>query len=132
MLGAPRPESIHVDAQINASASMGNNGLVLTIGLPLVAGLNMNQFVGILSHEIGHFTQHEGMQSLQFVSKFQRWVSGLFEGTDVLSQILWTACRVSVIFLPLALGWFVGRILLVLLMAHGYDLCRAAVAANGV
>jgi len=29
----------------------------LTIGLPLVAGLNLRQFAGVLAHEFGHFTQ---------------------------------------------------------------------------
>ncbi len=37
--------------------SLWGNDLVLTIGLPLVAGLSAKEFAGILAHEFGHFTQ---------------------------------------------------------------------------
>src|SRR5262249_33647488 len=60
-VGAPRPRQIQVDCEVNASASfrrgllsMFGNDLVLTIGAPLVAGLNLRQFAGVLAHEFGH------------------------------------------------------------------------------
>jgi hypothetical protein len=36
--------------------------LVLTIGLPLVAGLSVREFGGVLAHEFGHFAQGGGMR----------------------------------------------------------------------
>ena len=65
LVGAPRPRRIDIDCDINASASFGQSwwslltgrGLVLTIGMPLVAGLSLQQFAGVLAHEFGHFSQ---------------------------------------------------------------------------
>jgi hypothetical protein len=61
---APVPHLVQVDCQVNASASflpvrfgVLQRGLVLTIGLPLVAGLSVRQFGGVLAHEFGHFAQ---------------------------------------------------------------------------
>ena len=57
------PKRIDLDCQLNAAASLRRgalslfgNDLVLTIGLPLVAGLNVQQFAGVIGHEFGHFT----------------------------------------------------------------------------
>lgn len=70
---APTPSRIDVDCDINASArfqhglfSFHRNDLVLTIGLPLVAGMSVRQFGGVLAHEFGHFSQGAGMR-LSFV-----------------------------------------------------------------
>ena len=64
LVGAPFPKRIDLDCQLNASAgfrrgwlSLFGNDLVLTIGLPLVAGMNMREFAGVQAHEFGHFTQ---------------------------------------------------------------------------
>src|SRR4029450_10901664 len=66
---APLPSRVDVDCRINASAhfrrglwSLHSNDLVLTIGLPLVAGLTMEEFAGVLAHEFGHFAQGAGMR----------------------------------------------------------------------
>src|SRR5262249_12433881 len=68
-VGAPRPRQIQVDCEVNASAgfrrgllSMFGHDMVLTIGLPLVAGLTLRQFAGVLAHEFGHFAQGAGMR----------------------------------------------------------------------
>jgi len=49
LVGAPMPGRIDVDCQVNASASLRrgllSRDLVLTIGLPLAAGLNLRQFI---------------------------------------------------------------------------------------
>ncbi|MGL5097575.1 MAG: M48 family metalloprotease, partial [Planctomycetia bacterium] len=64
LVGSPAPTEIRVDCAVNASAgfprgffSMLGGDLILTIGLPLAAGLKLNQFTGVLAHEFGHFTQ---------------------------------------------------------------------------
>ena len=69
-VGSLRPRRIDVDCQVNASAGFRRglwsvvvgNDLVLTIGLSLVAGINVQQFAGILAHEFGHFSQGMGLQ----------------------------------------------------------------------
>ena len=65
-IGAPPPVRIEVDCEVNASAHRvgfaGTGGLVLTIGLPLVAGLTLRQMTGVLAHEFGHFAQGAGMR----------------------------------------------------------------------
>jgi len=79
-VGAPVPKRIDVDLQVNASAShrrglasLAGNDLVLTIGLPLVAGLSVDQFAGVLAHEFGHFTQGAGMGFGALISRVNGW-----------------------------------------------------------
>src|SRR5262245_36546766 len=62
--GAPEPKRIAVDASDNASAGFGGiagvlfgGDLVLPVGLPHVAGLTVQQFAGVVAHELGHFSQ---------------------------------------------------------------------------
>jgi hypothetical protein len=79
-VGAPRPKRIDVDCEVNASASfrrgvwsMFRNDLVLTIGLPLAAGLSMREFGGVLAHEFGHFAQGAGMRLSYVVRSIVHW-----------------------------------------------------------
>lgn len=79
-VGAPCPSQINVTCDVNASASfrrgvasMLNNDLVLTIGLPLVAGLNLRQFAGVLAHEFGHFSQSAGMRLTYLIRRISFW-----------------------------------------------------------
>src|SRR5262245_13046514 len=58
LVKAPRPRCVQLNLQINAYASLHRGllglfrrDLTLTIGLPLVAGLNLRQFGGVLAHE---------------------------------------------------------------------------------
>jgi hypothetical protein len=74
-VGAPQPRRIDVDCNVNASASFGSgllsffsSDLVLTIGMPLVAGLTMRQFGGVMAHEFGHFAQGVGMRLTYMIS----------------------------------------------------------------
>lgn len=79
-VGAPQPNRIQVDAQVNASASYGSGwkglfsrDLTLTIGVPLAAGLSLNQFSGVLAHEFGHFSQGMGMRLTYIVRSISHW-----------------------------------------------------------
>ncbi len=79
ILNTPLPRRLEVDCQANASArfdkgllSFIRRDLVLTVGLPLAAGLNISQFTGVLAHELGHLRQRWGM-TLTYVV---RWVNG--------------------------------------------------------
>lgn len=69
VLQAPKPAQIAVTCDVNASAGFrgGFRGLlrnefVLTLGLPLVLGLNTRQLAGVLAHELAHCAQGFGMR----------------------------------------------------------------------
>lgn len=79
-VGAPLPKRVDVDMHVNASASyrrglrsLVGDDLVLTIGLPLVAGMTVEQLGGILAHEFGHFTQGAGMGFGAVVHRINAW-----------------------------------------------------------
>jgi len=80
LVGAPMPRRIDLVCDLNASASfrrgaasLFSNDLVLTIGLPLVAGLNLQQFAGVIAHEFGHFTQGFGMRLSYIIRHINGW-----------------------------------------------------------
>jgi Zn-dependent protease with chaperone function len=78
---APMPRRVQVDCDVNASAGFMRRGvagvlsndLVLTIGLPLVAGLTVRQLGGVLAHEFGHFAQGGGMRLTAIVRGVNAW-----------------------------------------------------------
>lgn len=77
---SPKPVRIDVDCEVNASASLRNgmlsmlgSDLVLTIGLPLVSGLTIRQFSGVLAHEFGHFSQGFGMRMSYVIRTINAW-----------------------------------------------------------
>jgi len=80
LVGAPRPKQINIDCQVNASASFRKglfsfvgDDLVLTIGMPLLAGFNAKQLAGVLAHEFGHFAQGAGMRFHYLTHKVNSW-----------------------------------------------------------
>ncbi len=69
ILHTPRPRQIMLDCNVNASASFRRgifsvlgNDLTLRLGLPLVSGMSLRDFSGVLAHELGHFSQGLGMR----------------------------------------------------------------------
>ena len=78
-VGAPTPSRIEVDCEVNASARLASGpltpsrDLVLTIGLPLVTGLDLKQFAGVLAHEFGHFSQGAGMRLSYLIRSINMW-----------------------------------------------------------
>lgn len=79
-VGAPTPRRIDVDCQVNASASFrrglasfAGRDLVLTIGMPLVSALSLEQLAGILAHELGHFAQGAGMRLSYLIRSINLW-----------------------------------------------------------
>jgi Zn-dependent protease with chaperone function len=79
-LGAPKPRAIEIDCDVNASARLNrgirsffSKDLTLTIGLPVAAGLTMQQFVGVLAHEFGHFAQGGAMRLNYLVGSINAW-----------------------------------------------------------
>lgn len=93
--GAPKPSRIDVDADVNASASFGSglkslfgNDLVLTIGIPLVAGLDTRQLVGVLAHEFGHFSQGASMRASYIIRAINHWFARVVYQRDGVDQWL--------------------------------------------
>jgi len=63
-VGSPRPEMIYLSLSANASAyfrskafGLGRRSFTLTLGVPLVAGLTLEQLASVMAHEFGHFSQ---------------------------------------------------------------------------
>lgn len=82
VVGSPRPSVVHVDSQVNASASfrrgwrsVPRRELALTIGLPLATGLDARQLAGVLAHEFGHFAQGAGMTATFIIRTVNAWFS---------------------------------------------------------
>lgn len=80
-VGAPVPSRIDVNTDVNASAGFrgglfrpSQSELVLTLGLSLVAGLNSQQFAGVLAHELGHFTQKSSVRLTMLVKRISMWM----------------------------------------------------------
>ena len=132
-VGAPMPKRIDLDCQLNASAgfrrgfaSMFGNDLVLTIGLPLVAGMNMQQFAGVVAHEFGHFTQGFGLRLSYLIRRINGWFARVVYERD--EWDLWLASWVDeaedwrVMLVGARAQFAVGfsRLLLKLLMYFGH------------
>ena len=94
-VGAPVPSEIHVDCDVNASASfrrgirsMFTNDLVLTIGLPIANGLTMRELAGVLAHEFGHFSQPLAMRLTYFIRSMDGWFARLVYQRDAFDYSL--------------------------------------------
>lgn len=131
-VGAPLPRRIDVDCQVNASAgfaagfrSMFSQDLVLTVGLPLVAGLSLRELAGVLAHEFGHFAQGTGMRLTYIIRSVNNWFARVVYERDAWDEMLIEASTQGAIGLGMTLMlnaarfmvWLTRRILWVLMMA---------------
>lgn len=125
-VGAPVPREIHVDSDVNASAgfrhgiwSMAGSDLVLTIGLPLAAGLTPRQFAGVLAHEFGHFAQGAGMRLSFVVRSINSWFARVVYERDAWDAHLsaWTGELGALVLLAHLFLWVSRRILWCLMIA---------------
>lgn len=117
---APKPLSIEVDSQVNASASYGagfrgifKSELVLRIGVPLVAGLSVRQLSGVLAHEFGHFSQGAGMRAQLIISAINQWFAKVVYGRDSVDEMLDDALESSESAFVLVLWGAKGCVVLV-------------------
>ncbi|HEX3149267.1 MAG TPA: M48 family metallopeptidase, partial [Gemmataceae bacterium] len=92
---APVPSQIAVDCDVNASAGFGSgltglfgHTLTLTIGLPLIGGLNAKQLAGIIAHELGHFSQGAGMRLSYVIRSTNAWFARLVYERDNFDETL--------------------------------------------
>jgi hypothetical protein len=130
-VGAARPNRIDVDCDVNASASfrrgmlsMLGSDLVLTIGMPLAAGLSLQEFGGVLAHELGHFSQGLGMRLSYVVRSIVEWFIRVVYQRDQWDEWLESAAgeldiRIGWILLVAQLFVAIGRGLLWLLLHVG-------------
>ena len=99
LVGAPIPRRIDIDCNINASAGfrrgwlslLSGRDLVLTIGMPLAAGLTLQQLAGVLAHEFGHFSQRAGMRLTYIIRSINFWFVRVVYQRDAWDEWLETA-----------------------------------------
>lgn len=133
VVGARKPSRIQVNTQVNASASFREGiigfirkDLVLTIGLPLAAGLTIRQLAGVLAHEFGHFAQGTGMRLTFIVRSINHWFARVVYERDAWDEWLERASRdgghwgITIIMLLSRLFVFLTRRVLWLLMMIGH------------
>lgn len=92
---------------------------MLTIGLPLVAGLNLPQFAGVLAHEFGHFSQGAGMRLTYMIRSISFWFTRVVYERDVWDErlVAWSEGQFSFVFsLARLFVWLTRKILWVLMM----------------
>jgi predicted Zn finger-like uncharacterized protein len=95
-VGAPIPKRIDIMNEVNAAAGFRNgfwsmlrgNDLVLHIGMPLVAGLSLQQFTGVIAHEFGHFSQGAGMRLSRLLMMVSEWLRRAVYDRDAWDQWL--------------------------------------------
>lgn len=117
-VGAPMPKRIFVDCDVNASAGFtyglrgaifGGNDCDLTIGLPLVAGMNVSEFGGVLAHEFGHFTQSGARRMEYIINRVLFWFRHIYYYRDRMDGFLTAASGAGHIF-TMSVAWCVRAI----------------------
>jgi Zn-dependent protease with chaperone function len=129
-VGAPQPHEIRIDGEVNASASfrrgvlsLFSGDLVLTLGLPLVAGLSLPQLAGVLAHEFGHFTQRAALRLSFVVRSVNVWFARVVYERDAWDEQLLSAAKKSdyririVLWIAIAFVWLTRKILWALMIA---------------
>ncbi len=88
-MGLPSVQDIHVDNRITASLepceglrSLRQRELTLTVGMPLFAGLDARQMVGVLGHELGHYAHPTAMFANYLVKSVNRWLANRAKAGD--------------------------------------------------
>ncbi len=115
-IGVPAPTRICLDNQVNASAGSARRLLallkgqvVLTIGLPLVAGMNTRQLSGILAHEFGHFAQPVAMIAYYLINSVNAWFADRAYHDDSWDERLekWqdSSNSIGVAFIAIKFAW---------------------------
>jgi Zn-dependent protease with chaperone function len=131
-VGARRPRRVQVDCNVNASAGLigGRLGLlrrelVLTIGLPLAAGLTVRELGGVMAHEFGHFAQGGGMRLTAVVRGVNAWFARVVYERDAWDETLerWSReadGRLGIVLGVARVAVWVSRWILYLLMLGGH------------
>ncbi len=80
IVGSPKPIAINLDMDVNASASFESSffGLrrkyfCLTLGIPLIAGMSLEELAGVMAHEFGHFSQRGSSFQQRCIGTINNW-----------------------------------------------------------
>jgi Zn-dependent protease with chaperone function len=133
LLSAPMPKRIEMDCELNASAhfrrgwlSFFGNDLVLTIGLPLAAGMDARQLAAVVAHEFGHFTQGTAMRLGYVIDRINRWFMRVVYERDSWDETLheWSNSaedsRITIVLACAHIAVWFSRQILKLLMLCGH------------
>jgi len=133
LLEVPVPKRIYLDGELNASAGLRRgflsflgNDLVLTLGLPLVGGLDTRQLAAVVCHELGHCTQGFAMRLQYVIFKVERWFARVVYERDTWDQAVqeWADStndwRMSIIVICSQLAIWVSRTILTILLHIGH------------
>ena len=133
LLPVSMPKRIYLDCDLNASAglrpgwfSILGKDLELTVGLPLVGGLNTRQFAAVISHELGHCTQWLAMRLGYVIHRINRWFYRVVYERDTWDEALedWSNSvedsRLSLVVACVHLAVWLSRRVLLTLMLTGH------------
>jgi Zn-dependent protease with chaperone function len=88
-VGAPGPSRVAIDCNVNCCCVFAGGiiGLFrpdfdLLVGLPLVAGLRLDQMAGVLAHELGHAALATNMRSNRIICSINAWFSRVVFDSD--------------------------------------------------
>jgi Zn-dependent protease with chaperone function len=111
LVGAPAPRRIEVNCDLNASArfnrglaSFFRQDLLLTIGMPLVAGLSELELAGVIAHEFGHFRQPVAMRLSSLIRRVNHWFARVVYERDGWDEALDSASASAEGWVALMLG----------------------------
>jgi Zn-dependent protease with chaperone function len=101
MSGMPEPAAIAVDCNVN-SCTVWAGGVagwlrsrsVLVVGLPLLAGLQLDQFAGVVAHELVHVAQ-TGRWSSRFIWGVNAWFSRVASEPDEVDEKILRLCETA-------------------------------------
>lgn len=95
---APAPHRVELSCDLNASARFDGlrrgffgHRLILTLGMPLVAGLTQRELAGVLAHELGHFRQGGGMRLTYLIRQVNGWFARVVYDRDEWDEALTAA-----------------------------------------
>ncbi len=135
LVGARAPRRIELDCDLNASASFDRglrgvfqNELILTLGLPLIAGLTQRELAGVIAHEFGHFQQGAGMRLSYLIRRINGWFARVVYERDAWDEALasWAADDSAWVAFMLGcarFGVWISRRVLWVLMIFGHGVC---------
>jgi Zn-dependent protease with chaperone function len=132
-VGAPAPRRIELNCDLNASAHFDRglrgllgNDLILTLGMPLIAGLSEREVAGVIAHEFGHFRQGAGMRLSYLIRRVNGWFARVIYERDGWDETIETWAEADEWWIAFMVGcarfgvWVSRSVLRILMLAgHG-------------